>query len=64
MRKIFIIIVIYDTAARCPKFRTVKKKNYYGLNFEKKTFFCLFGTLIKQKPCTKNSNMFKNNCGL
>ena len=36
MRKIFKIIVIYDSAARCPKFRTVKKKNYYGLNFEKK----------------------------
>ena len=25
-------------AARCPKFRTVKKKFYYGLNFEKKIF--------------------------
>ena len=38
MRKIFIIIVIYDTAARCPKFRTVKKKIYCGLNFEKKIY--------------------------
>ena len=50
---------IYDTAARCPKFRTVKKKIYYGLNFEN-NFFCLFGTLIKQKTCAKNFNMFKN----
>ena len=33
----------------CPKFRTVKKKFYYGLSFEK-YFFCLFGTLIKWKP--------------
>ena len=59
-----IITVIYDTAARCPIFRTVKKIIYYGLNFEKKKIFCLSGTLIKQKPCTKKINMFKNNCGL
>ena len=32
------MIVFYDTAARCPKLRTVKKKIYYGLNFEKKIF--------------------------
>ena len=51
VRKILIIIVIYDTAARCPKFRTVKKNIYCRLNFEKKN--CLFGSLIKQKTCTK-----------
>ena len=28
-------------AAGCPKFRTVKKKIYYGLNFEKKKI-CVF----------------------
>ena len=39
MRKKFIIIVFYDTtAARCPKFRTVKQKIYYDLNLEKKFF--------------------------
>ena len=37
---IFIIIVIYDTAARCPKFCTVKRKIHYRLNLKKN---CLFG---------------------
>ena len=35
-------LVIHDTAARCPKFRTVKKFFYYGLNFEKKNFLLSF----------------------
>ena len=33
---IFIIIVFYDTTARCPKFRTVKKIKLLAVEFRKK----------------------------
>ena len=62
VKKLFIIIVFYDTTARCLKFRTMKK-NYYRLNLLQKVF-CFYENLIGRNHAQKKIACIKIIAGL